>query len=246
MRPLLHAHARKQRERPPRRVRSGPVCRRVARRGLAYAAVPARGYHEAVWESLEPGLLPADYETRLRFLLARVRPGQRVLDLGCGEGRFAAALAAAGAHVLAADIAEEPLRRARAAHPGLDLHLLEGEAAWALPDAGFDVVWAGEVIEHVADTAGWLSETRRVLRSGGVLLISTRAHGALARLHAGLSQREFARRFPPLGERLHPYTRATLGALLRDFRFEPVSVHAAGGLPGARRMLLASGVRARY
>ena len=45
------------------------------------------------------------------------------------------------------------------------------EGEWELPDAAFDVVWAGEVIEHVADTAGWLSEVRRVLRPGGTLLL---------------------------------------------------------------------------
>ena len=37
----------------------------------------------------------------------------------------------------------------------------------SLEDVSFDAVWAGEVIEHVVDTAAWLSEVRRVLRSGG-------------------------------------------------------------------------------
>ena len=91
------------------------------------------------------------------FLMACARRGQRVLDIGCGEGAFAAGWRA-GAEVVGLDVAEEPLRRARAAHPGLDLRLLCSDARWELPDASFDVVWAGEVIEHVADTAGWLSE----------------------------------------------------------------------------------------
>src|SRR5207245_4486166 len=100
-----------------------------------------------------PGLAPADFELRRDFLLSAVSAGARVLDVGCGEGEFASALQAAGARVVAVDVAEEPLRRARAKHPRLELRLIDGEGAWELPDAGFDAVWAGEVIEHVADTA---------------------------------------------------------------------------------------------
>src|SRR4029077_17725039 len=106
---------------------------------------PVGGRLPAAWE-------PSDYAARSAFLLRHVAPGERVLDLGCGEGRFAAALAGAGAEVLAAEVAEEPLRRARAAHPSLELALIACEEPWELPDAAFDVVWAGEVIEHVADT----------------------------------------------------------------------------------------------
>jgi 2-polyprenyl-3-methyl-5-hydroxy-6-metoxy-1,4-benzoquinol methylase len=208
--------------------------------------MPPRAYHEAVWEAIDPDLEPSDLALRRRFLLAHVSPGQRVLDVGCGEGRFAAALLAARTEVVAADIAEEPLRRAAARVPGLELRLLPGEADWALPDASFDVVWAGEVIEHVADTAGWLSEARRVLRSGGTLLISTPDHGPLTRLRMGLSGRFFAERLDPLGEHLRLYTRASLGRLLAGFRFREVSVRGAGGWPGAQRVLLARAVRERF
>jgi 2-polyprenyl-3-methyl-5-hydroxy-6-metoxy-1,4-benzoquinol methylase len=208
--------------------------------------VSARARNEAVWEALEPGLDPSDYALRARFLLANVAPGERVLDVGAGEGRFAAALAKAGASVLAADIAEEPLRRARAAIPDLAVHLLPDEADWGLADSDFDVVWAGEVIEHVADTAGWLSEARRVLRPGGALLLSTPDHGPLTRLRIGLSARAFSAALDPRSEHLRLYTRAALTRLLVDYRFADVDVRGAGGLPGARRVLLARAVRARY
>ena len=164
--------------------------------------MPSRAYHEAVWSSLEVGLEPADFSLRRGFLLDRVRTGERVLDLGCGEGRFAAELESAGARVVGVDVAEQPLTRARALHPRLELRLVDGEGSWDLEDASFDVVWAGEVIEHVADTAAWLSELRRVLRSGGRLLLSTPAHGPLTRAHMALSERAFGERFDPLGEHL--------------------------------------------
>ncbi len=203
-------------------------------------------YYEEIWEALPEGLEPADFALRLRFLLEHVDAGARVLDVGCGEGRFAAELARAGAHVVAVDVAAEPLRRARARVSGLDARLLASEGEWELPDAAFDLVWAGEVIEHVADTAGWLSQVRRVLRSGGVLVLSTPDHGLFTRLWLALSARAFARRFDPLGEHLRFYTRGSLRALLAGFGFEQVEVRGAGGPPGARRLLLARAVRSRY
>jgi 2-polyprenyl-3-methyl-5-hydroxy-6-metoxy-1,4-benzoquinol methylase len=208
--------------------------------------VPSRDYHEGVWETLPEGLRPWELDLRKRFLLERVRPGERVLDLGCGEGAFAAELRGAGASVLAADVAGEPLRRAHARDPQLELALLPAQGPWALPDASFDVVWAGEVIEHVAETAAWLSEVRRVLRSGGRLLLSTPAHGRLRMLALALSRRAFAEHLDPRGEHLRFYSAATLRQLLVDFRFSDVRVRAAGGPPGARRVLLASAVRERF
>ena len=146
--------------------------------------MPSREYHEALWQRIPQGLEPSDFTLRRRFLLERVQAGERVLDVGCGEGRFAAELARVGARVVGVDVAQEPLRRARERDPQLDLRLTPPLGEWELEDASFDAVWAGEVIEHVADTAAWLSEIRRVLRSGGSLLLSTPAHEPLALLRS--------------------------------------------------------------
>jgi 2-polyprenyl-6-hydroxyphenyl methylase/3-demethylubiquinone-9 3-methyltransferase len=147
---------------------------------------------------------------------------------------------------VAVDVADEPLRRARTRHPELDLRLIDADGPWELPDAAFDVVWAGEVIEHVLDTASWLSEVRRVLRSGGALLLSTPAHGRLTLLRLALSRRAFAEHFEPRGDHLRFYARDTLSRLLEDFGFESVRVRSAGGAPGAPSVLLVSAIRARH
>jgi 2-polyprenyl-6-hydroxyphenyl methylase/3-demethylubiquinone-9 3-methyltransferase len=208
--------------------------------------MPSRDHHEALWQTLPEGLQPSDFDLRRRFLLANVGAGERVLDVGCAEGRFAAELAHAGADVVGVDVAEEPLRRARARYPELDLRLVDEDGPWGLEDASFDVVWAGEVIEHVADTAAWLSQVRCVLRSGGRVLLSTPDHGPLLRLRLACSPRAFAAHFDPRGEHVRFYVRGSLVALLEDFGFEDVQVRAAGGLPGARRLLLARAIRSRF
>jgi ubiquinone/menaquinone biosynthesis C-methylase UbiE len=215
--------------------------------------MPSRDYHESVWESVPEGLRPADARLREAFLLERVAASStglgrapRVLDVGCGEGYFAAALERVGVEVVAVDVAAEPLRRALERHPDLDARLVESEAPLPLEDSSFDVVWAGETIEHVADTARWLSELRRVLRSGGVLALTTPDHGRLSRLWLALNASAFNARFDPRGDHLRFYTRDALAQLLADFGFEDVVVRAAGGLPGAHRVLLASARRKRF
>jgi len=156
------------------------------------------------------------------------------------------------------DVAEEPLRRARTRHPELDLRLVAAEGPWEFEDAGFDVVWAGEVIEHVADTAAWLSEVCRVLRSGGSLLLSTPAHGRLTLMRLALSRRAFASHFDPRGDHLRFYSRETLTSLIGEFGFSQIDVRGAAGPPAAprsasgagpvaaRRLLLAQAIRARF
>jgi len=209
--------------------------------------MPAEEYHEQLWTDVPAGMAPPEFERRLAFLRRHVPAGAHVLDVGCGEGAFAAALAGAGAMVTGVDVAPEPLRRAAELHPGLDLRLVPAEPpSWPLPDGAFDVVWAGEVLEHVADTAAWLSELRRVLRSGGTLVLSTPDHGALVRLALGLWPGAFDRHFDPRSDHLRFYTRRTLTALLDDFRFEEIRLAGIGGWPGARGTLLGSARRARF
>lgn len=181
---------------------------------------------------------------RLAFLRREVRSGDRALDLGCGTGEFTAALAQAGARATGADVAEAALVRARARysdqdhHPPLPFRLVPIDGPLPFDDNGFDLVWTSEVIEHVADTARWLSEVRRVLAPAGRLLLTTPSHGRLRVALGGVE-----RFSEPLGDHLHLYTKRSLRALLQEFGFEPVEVRAVGGAPLLRRSLFARALR---
>jgi SAM-dependent methyltransferase len=197
-----------------------------------------RAYYEELWERLPPGLTPPDYDRRRAFLIGEVNRGERALDLGCGEGDFTALLADAGAHVVGSDIADAAIERARMKHPGLDFRLAPIDGPLPDEDNAFDLVWASEVIEHVADTARWLSEVRRVLRPGGRLLLTTPSHGRLRLALGGIE-----RFSEPLGDHLHLYSRRSLTGVLSDFGFSSVRVRRVGGPPLLRRLLLARAVR---
>jgi 2-polyprenyl-3-methyl-5-hydroxy-6-metoxy-1,4-benzoquinol methylase len=67
-------------------------------------------YQERLWETVPEHREPSYFRLRRDFLRRHVQAGERVLDLGCGEGRFAAELMQAGAEVVGVDVAHEPLR----------------------------------------------------------------------------------------------------------------------------------------
>ncbi len=197
-----------------------------------------RDYYEDLWERLPAELDPPDWELRRAFLMEQLKPGDRVLDLGSGAGDFTAEIAGAGAQVLGIEVAEAAIARARARHPRLEFRPAPVDGPLPLEDASFDLVWASEVIEHVADTARWLSEVRRVLAPGGRLALTTPSHGRLRVALGGIE-----RFSEPLGDHLHLYTRRSLSGVLEELGFEAVRVRAVAGPPLLRRMLLARAIR---
>ena len=115
------------------------------------------------------------YEHLHRYALcAQHVAGKRVLDLACGTGYGTTILGAHGAQVTGADISAAAIRLARKRHGSDNVTFVIADC-FDLPFAAgsFDVVVANEMIEHVADHDALISEARRVLVPGGLLLVST-------------------------------------------------------------------------
>jgi SAM-dependent methyltransferase len=196
-----------------------------------------RAHYESFWADAPQDPEPWEWERRRALLLAEARPGERVLDLGCGAGRFVAALRDAGADPVGAEIAEAALERARRNAPGADLRLLEPDGSLPLEHGSVDLVWCSEVLEHVADTEHLLLEARRVLRRGGRLLITVPFHGRVKAALIGLLR--FERHFDPTGQHLRFYTAGSLARTLADAGFDAVQVRPWGGPPVLRTGLTA-------
>ncbi len=111
------------------------------------------------------------------FLLPRLQPGMRLLDVGCGPGTITAGLAArvAPGEVVAIDVEPAVLEDARAiaGERGVTNIRFEEASVYALPDdvASFDVTYAHQVLQHLAEPVAALEEMRRVLKPGGLVAI---------------------------------------------------------------------------
>jgi 2-polyprenyl-6-hydroxyphenyl methylase/3-demethylubiquinone-9 3-methyltransferase len=108
--------------------------------------------------------------------LARLT-GKRVLDVGCGAGVLAEAMAAQGADVTGIDMAGKPLKVAQlhALESGARVHYEENTAE-AMADrepAAFDVVTCMEMLEHVPDPALTVGACAALARPGGWVFFST-------------------------------------------------------------------------
>ena len=144
-------------------------------------------------------LLTLGRRTRLRKMtiaLARIQPGDRVLEVGCGTGDVAlAACAPAGPHGSVSGIDASPemiaVARAKAARAGLEIDFrVEPIEALTYPDATFDTVLSSLMMHHLPDDLKrqGLAEIARVLKPGGRLLIVDvkRPNSRLGRVLNGL------------------------------------------------------------
>ena len=114
----------------------------------------------------------------LEWLAAQ--PGERILDLGCGDGQLTARLAATGAAVVGVDASEAMVTAARARGIAADV-----ASAESLPyaDASFDAVFSNAVLHWVHNQDAMMAEVRRVLKPGSRFVAEMGGHGNVAAIH---------------------------------------------------------------
>jgi trans-aconitate 2-methyltransferase len=131
--------------------------------------------HSFVWE----------FGRELVSLLAP-KPGERILDLGCGTGQLTAAITAFGATVIGSDRSLAMLQEARRNYPPLPFAAVD---ATALPyDGSFDAVFSNAVLHWVKDAGLAAAEISHALKPGGRFIAEFGGHGNIAAVRNGISQ----------------------------------------------------------
>jgi len=122
----------------------------------------------------------------LEKALGKDLSGRKILDIGCGDGVLTFWLAQKGAAAKGIDTSALAIQLAQGKKETAGIEFVEG-SAYDLPwqDGEFDAVVSSDVIEHVRDPGQFLSEANRVLKIGGVAVISTpiRLHEEFCKEH---------------------------------------------------------------
>lgn len=215
-------------------------------------AKDAIAYHRELAAGWEQRYTKPAFRARLRAfdecLAGRDLRGQHWLDAGCGSGTMARCLVEAGASVLGVDAAEEMIATARelasqdaaGRHIANDVTYKEEHsrqirferiatiAHLPLPDQSLDGIVCSSVLEYVSDPAACLAEFARVLRPGGLLVVSVANRNSLIRsVQVGMHRlgRLLRQRWCAFLDYSHnEYTAAAFRALLRDHGFATANI----------------------
>lgn len=177
--------------------------------------LPAAG---AAGGAIDNDLLDGRHGDMLRLMAVEAQGPGRVLEVGSGAGLFLHAASRAGWSPAGVELSPEGASFARD-RLGLDVRTERAEAMTFQPGS-FDVAVMFDVIEHVFDPRAVLEATRRALKPGGLLVLTTPNFDALSRYALGVAWAVLN----PF-EHLYYFTEATLASLL-----------AASGFDGVRRV----------
>lgn len=164
------------------------------------------------------------------------RPGERILDLGCGDGVLTQKLVEAGADVLGLDPQEDMLAAARAK----GVNVMQGDGQALAFESEFDAVFSNAALHWMPDTRAVLAGVHRALKPGGRFVNECGGFGNIAAIRTGLRCVLKARGFSVPEDETQVYMTAVRArALLEDAGF---TVHSCAIVP--RPTPLATGMAA--
>lgn len=147
----------------------------------------------------------------------------RLLDIGCASGGFLAAAREKGWEPFGVDISSYAVERGLKEH---GLQIFNGTLEQArFADNHFDVITAGDLLEHLPDPKGFLLEIRRILKDDGIAYIAVPNFGSFHYIVMSMLARVTHKNYFALPYHIYNFTRSTLLRLLRESGFEPLEIH---------------------
>ena len=177
-------------------------------------------------------------------LAGEIRPGTRVLDVGCGNGFTCGEFLKRGCHVTGIDLSVQGVELARKTyHQGrfevlpADVNLLAN-----LQEEPFDLIVSTEVVEHLYAPRSYASGCFKALKPGGRFICTTPYHGYLKNLMLSLFGKWDSHANPLWdGGHIKLWSRVTLTRLLEEAGFQNIEFRGAGRLPFLWMTMVLSG-----
>lgn len=160
-------------------------------------------------------------EALLEALAAK--PGERILDVGCGTGHLTAKIAESGAEVVGIDSSPAMLETARSAHPHLRFELADASAFDFGTD--FDAIFSNAALHWVTHADEAVRSMARALRPGGRLIAEFGGKGNIRRLIAALFDAFRSLGCPSVCHRWYFPSIGEYGSLLEKHGLEPRWMH---------------------
>lgn len=125
-----------------------------------------------LYDSLHFGSFPKNIFAKFAKYIFQ-KPNPSILDVGCGEGHINALLRRINKPYTYLGLDASPAQIALAKKKGIHIRQCDISSGFNVKSNAYDVVLATEIIEHVYDTTFFLQEAQRVLKPGGVLILTT-------------------------------------------------------------------------
>lgn len=151
-------------------------------------------------------------------LLKRMLPDKdfsTVLDYGCGEGKYIKEISTFNPtyKIIGTDISNYVIKKAKKRFPNFKFITIKDSNILSIEKESLDFIFAGDVIEHILDTEGFVRQLSRVLKSGGRILITTPYNSSIKTIIISLIA--FDTYFSPTGPHIRFFTKNTLSKLVR-------------------------------
>jgi len=177
-------------------------------------------FYEKYWEIPDGNYDPT---TPQRQALLRkhvtLRPNARILDVGCGRGEFCAFFRQLGWNPQGIDISRTGIAHARSQHAGISFRAIEVQALVPDEAEAYDCVFSSEVIEHLFDVQTYLESINRLLKSDGLLVLTTPYHSFIKNVIVDLLN--YSKHYDPLGPHIRFFNQRSLEGVLRQCGFVP-------------------------
>lgn len=203
-----------------------------------------RYWHERIKESIEEDQNEKRPNEIFDTVSSTLKEGNRILDVGCGDGYFALYVKDKFRRSYGAEIAEEVAHIAQ--KQGVFTTIMDLNSSLSYKDNTFDAVTCLEVIEHLLNPCHLLSEMYRILRPDGQLVLTTPNIRNFRNLYTLIFKGTFPHTssdaFVWGGGHLHYFTRKDIGSLLKNVGFQRIkfSINQNQFLSSKKRNLIYS------